>query len=158
MKRIFLIFSVLFFILAAVSAQELENGKGSVTINQSEELESALFGNTESKNQPQQGVITQGFRVQIYSSNRNQIAKRGAFDIEKEFTEQFPETHAYITYTAPFWKVRVGDFSSYYEALVFSNKVKDTFPERATEVFVVKEDNIKPIYFNTTENTEPQEL
>ena len=47
MKRIFLIFSVLFFILAAVSAQELENGKGSVTINQSEELESALFGNTE---------------------------------------------------------------------------------------------------------------
>lgn len=158
MKRIFLVFSVLFFTAAAVSAQELEDGKGSVTVNQSEELESVVFGRNASQQQTQPGVTTQGFRVQIYSSNRNQIAKKGAFDIEKDFTEQFPETHAYITYTAPFWKVRVGDFSSYYEALTFSNKVKDTFPERATEVFVVKEDNVKPIYFNTAVNTEPQEL
>ncbi|MBQ1752687.1 MAG: SPOR domain-containing protein [Paludibacteraceae bacterium] len=153
MKQIFLIFSALFLTTAITIAQD----RGTITINQSEQLDSLVYRNTASQPQSQQGVTTQGFRVQIYSSNRNQSAKTGAFKIEKEFTESFPDTHAYITYTAPFWKVRVGDFSTYYEALVFSNKVKDTFPERATEVFVVKEDNIKPIYFNAA-HTEPQDL
>ena len=153
MKQIFLIFSALFLTTAITIAHD----RGTITINQSEQLDSLVYRNTESQPQSQQGVTTQGFRVQIYSSNRNQSAKTGAFKIEKEFTESFPDTHAYITYTAPFWKVRVGDFSTYYEALVFSNKVKDTFPERATEVFVVKEDNIKPIYFNAA-HTEPQDL
>ena len=154
MKHIFLILSALFLTAAVAVAQD----RGTVTINQSEQLDSLVYrSSTASQPQSQQGVTTQGFRVQIYSSNRNQIAKAGAFKIEKEFTETFPDTHAYITYTAPFWKVRVGDFSTYYEALVFSNKVKDTFPERATEVFVVKEDNIKPIYFNAA-HTEPQDL
>ena len=94
-------------------------------------------------------VTSSGFRVQLYSSNRNQIAKKGAFKAESEFTEKFPEIKAYVTYSAPFWKVRVGDFSSYYEALAFSNSLKDAFPERATEIFVVREDNIKPICFST---------
>ena len=153
MKQIFLIFSALFLTAAISVAQD----RGTITINQSEQLDSLVYRSNASQQQSQQGVTTQGFRVQIYSSNRNQIAKAGAFKIEEEFIEAFPEIHAYKSYIAPFWKVRVGDFSTYYEALVFSNKVKDTFPERATEVFVVKEDNIKPIYFNAA-HTEPQDL
>ena len=153
MKQIFLIFSALFLTAAIYVAQD----RGTITINQSEQLDSLGYRSNASQQQSQQGVTTQGFRVQIYSSNRNQIAKAGAFKIENEFIEAFPEIHAYKSYIAPFWKVRVGDFSTYYEALVFSNKVKDTFPERATEVFVVKEDNIKPIYFNAA-HTEPQDL
>lgn len=152
MKHIFLIISTLFMTTAVTFGQE----KGVVTVNNSAKLDSLVYANSASQ-QIQPGIISQGFRVQIYSSNRNQIAKAGAFKVEKEFVESFPEIHAYVTYTAPFWKVRVGDFSSYYEALTFSNKIKDTFPERATEVFVVKEDNIKPVYFNIIP-TEPQDL
>ncbi len=152
MKHIFLIISTLFMTTAVTFGQE----KGVVTVNNSAKLDSLVYANSASQ-QIQPGITSQGFRVQIYSSNRNQIAKAGAFKVEKEFVELFPEIHAYVTYTAPFWKVRVGDFSSYYEALTFSNKIKDTFPERATEVFVVKEDNIKPVYFNIIP-TEPQDL
>lgn len=118
-------------------------------------LDSLLYKNVEPSeriNNP--AVTTSGYRVQIYSSNRAQIAKQGAFELEKNIKEIYPDLHTYVTYNAPFWKVRLGDFSSYYEALNFSNALKDAFPERATEVFVVKEDIIKPIYFdNKTENT-----
>lgn len=96
-------------------------------------------------------VVSSGYRVQIYSNNAPQVAKQGAFDLEKEIKEIYPDLHTYVTYNSPFWKVRLGDFSSYYEALNFSNTVKETFPDRATEVFVVKEDVIKPIYFNKPE-------
>lgn len=155
MRYIALIISALLLTAPVALAQDSDIYQGRLVINQSAELDSLLYKNTTQQPQTQQSVTSSGFRVQIYSSNRNQIAKKGAFSAEKEFTETFPDIRAYISYLAPFWKVRVGDFSTYYEALAFSNKVKDTFPERATEVFVVKEDNIKPIYFNAA-NAEQQ--
>ncbi len=118
-------------------------------------LDSLLYNNLNSNEHiTNPAVTTSGYRVQIYSSNRAQIAKQGAFELEKNIKEIYPDLHTYVTYNAPFWKVRLGDFPSYYEALNFSNTLKDAFPERATEVFVVKEDIIKPIYFdNKTDNT-----
>lgn len=151
MKRtISIIFSVLAVTIWA-SAQTF----GHIEINQPEALDSLVQKRTDIKESSNnQCVTSSGFRVQLYSSNRNQIAKKGAFKAEEEFTELFPDVKAYVTFSAPFWKVRIGDFSSYYEALLFSNKLKDAFPERATEIFVVKEDNIKPIYLNPQENSQ----
>ncbi len=119
----------------------------------SAKLDSLLYKNLESPERiTNPAVVTSGYRVQIYSNNKAQVAKQGAFDVEKEIKEVFPDIHTYISFNAPFWKVRLGDFPTYYEALNFSNYLKDTFPERATEVFVVKEENIKPIYFDEINN------
>lgn len=138
-KRVLLLLSVLTATLA------FAEDKGTLTLNQPNGLDSLVYKINDVKPGSSKTVESQGFRVQIYSSNRGQRAKSGAFNVEKNFSEAFPDTHAYITYTAPFWKVRVGDFSTYFEALNFSNIIKDVFPDYATEIFVVKE-NIKPIY------------
>lgn len=123
------------------------DGIGSVTVNNSAEIDSLVYKtNIDAEQSATVAVTTSGYRVQIFSSNRNQIAKAGAFKLQSRFLEVYPDVHTYVTYTAPFWKVRVGDFTTYYEALNFSNDVKNSFPERATEIFVVKEDVVKPIY------------
>ncbi len=140
-KKIFLLLSVLFSTLA------FAEGRGSLTLNEPNGLDSLVYKSREIKTGTPKTVESQGFRVQIYSSNRSQEAKASAFETEKSFLEVFPDARAYVTYTAPFWKVRVGDFSTYFEALNFSNTLKDAFPDYATEIFVVKE-NIKPIYLD----------
>lgn len=128
------------------------------TFAQNAGIDSLLYRNFASKQAVNEKTVeTSGYRVQIYSSNQNQSAKSGAFDLEKLFTEAYPDIHAYITYSAPFWKVRVGDFASYFEALNFSNEIKEAFPERATEIFVVKEETVKPIYLKEKSTTETLE-
>jgi len=138
-KKVILLLSVF------TSAIAFAGHTGSLTLNQPDGLDSLVYKSRDVKEGTPKTVESQGFRVQIYSSNRSQEAKAGAFAAEKSFSETFPETHAYVTYSAPFWKVRVGDFATYFEALNFSGKVKDAFPDIATEIFVVKE-SIKPIY------------
>ena len=145
-KKIFLLLSVLFSTLA------FAEGRGSLTLNEPGGLDSLVYKSREIKTGTPKTVESQGFRVQIYSSNRSQEAKAGAFEMEKTFSEVFPDTHAYVTYSAPFWKVRVGDFSTYFDALNFSNTIKDAFPDYATEIFVVKE-SIKPLYLDEGGNT-----
>lgn len=140
-KKILLILCIL------VSTLTFAEQTGSLTLNQPSGLDSLVYKSKEIKAGTAKTVESQGFRVQIYSSNRSQEAKAGAFETEKSFLEVFPDTHAYVTYTAPFWKVRVGDFATYFEALNFSNTLKDAFPDYATEIFVVKE-SIKPIYLD----------
>ncbi|MCQ2350867.1 MAG: SPOR domain-containing protein [Paludibacteraceae bacterium] len=148
MKQILVLTTTLLLCLATYAERI-----GSVSLNQPAGLDSLVYKNIGATVQPANQVVScSGFRVQIFSSNRGQNAKNAAFEMEKTYTEAFPESHAYVTYSAPFWKVRVGDFVSYYEALVFSNTVKDAFPDRATEIFVVKEDIVKPLYLGV-ENT-----
>ena len=60
----------------------------------------------------------------------------------------FPEVKSYVTYSAPFWKVRLGDFSNYAEAVIFSKKVKSALPKLANEIIVIKENSTKPLYLN----------
>jgi hypothetical protein len=51
--------------------------------------------------------------------------------------------------------VRLGDFSNYSEAVVFSKKVKSTLPKLANEIIVIKENNTKPLYLDEN-NPQPE--
>lgn len=105
-----------------------------VRIHQDKRIET-LLANKKFSNQ----TTTNGFRVQVFSSNVQQTAKNKAFNIEKQIQEAFPDLTVYVNYTSPFWKVRVGDFKSKSEAQVFKSQLIDSFPIMKSEIYIVPE-------------------
>ncbi|MDO9152110.1 MAG: SPOR domain-containing protein [Paludibacter sp.] len=84
-------------------------------------------------------TLGSGYRVQVFSSNTQRTAKSEAFKIEKDIRELYPEYPVYVNYTSPFWKVRVGDFSSLEQAHTFRNELIKSFPHLKSETYTVKD-------------------
>jgi len=57
-------------------------------------------------------VVTQGFRIQIYASNKIDEATA----VRLAASEQLPEDSIYVVYDPPVYRVRVGDFQTRVEA------------------------------------------
>jgi hypothetical protein len=83
-------------------------------------------------------VEVDGFRVQIYSSNNQQMAKLEAIRLEKDMRDKL-DVPIYVTYTPPFWKVRVGNFATYEDAIDFKNGFVREFPELTGDTYVVRD-------------------
>lgn len=81
---------------------------------------------------------TDGFRVQIYSSNRQQTAKTEALKLEKEFSEQL-DVKVYVEYNPPFWKVRIGDFLTLDEANTYKDELLRRFPQLQSSTYIVRD-------------------
>lgn len=82
----------------------------------------------------------QGFRTQVFSSNNQRNSKGEAFDKEKGVKEKFPDLPTYVSYDAPFWKLRVGDFRSHEEAYSVMRQLMDVFPRSGKEMYIVKDE------------------
>lgn len=64
-----------------------------------------------------------GYRVQIYFGNRNTAQdKRG------QFIRQYPDQSAYISYLAPNFRLRVGDFRTRLDSENFKQQIGKSFP------------------------------
>jgi len=79
-----------------------------------------------------------GYRIQLYSGS-GQRSKHLALDVKGKVLELFPDEAVYISFTAPFWRVRVGNYRNKHEALGLMNKLKKEFPDS----YVVKDGSIK---------------
>ena len=86
-------------------------------------------------------VEIDGYRVQIYSSNRQQTAKAEALELETKLKEQVNQT-IYVQYIPPFWKVRLGDFREYDEAKEYKKEFVQLFPNLIGDTYIVR-DKIK---------------
>lgn len=121
-----------------------EAGKGVVTIHQSEAIRNLVgackFGKDVETTDNETFLKIQGFRTQVFSGNNQRKSKDEAFNKEKEIKELFPELPTYVTYTAPFWKLRVGDFRSHEEAYQALRQLMAAFPAYAKEMYIVKEE------------------
>ena len=80
----------------------------------------------------------EGFRIQLYSGS-GPAAKQEALAKKTKFLSMFPSEKAYTVYTAPFWRVRVGDFRFRSEAQPLLNRVKVQFPG----CYTVKDNTIR---------------
>jgi Sporulation related domain. len=125
--------------------EELERsspGKGRVEISQPSSIRD-LIGirrNSYSSGQNESMVIkTQGYRIQIFSGNLRE-SKDEAFRKEREIRSLYPEYRTYVTYTAPFWRLRFGDYSSHEEAFQAMQLLKGTFSEYSKEMYIVREE------------------
>ena len=84
-------------------------------------------------------TVTGGYRVQVFSSNTQRTAKSQAYKIEKELREVFPDHMIYVTYSAPFWKVRIGDFRSQKDAQELRSEIIKAFPSLRSETYTVRD-------------------
>ncbi len=80
-----------------------------------------------------------GYRVQVFSSNKQKIAKEKSAEIEQEIRAQYPTIGVYRMFVSPFWKVRVGNFKSKRQAQEFRNQLVAKFPKLRKGTYVVRE-------------------
>lgn len=107
---------------------------GKVRFFQDERIESLI-----KENVPAENAVVNGFRVQVFSSNSHATAKRDAFNIEQKLKSAYPYMSVYISYSSPFWKVRIGDFLNQEEAKLFLDELVRKLPELKRETYIVKE-------------------
>lgn len=81
----------------------------------------------------------QGFRVQIFSSNRQQTAKSEAMQLEKQIMNE-GSAQVYVQYNPPFWKVRLGNFKTQDDAMTFKNEFVKRHPNLQGDTYVVRDE------------------
>lgn len=158
MKKFPCILLLLLFACAGLSAQEVPvelpsifdslqdpaAGKGQVIVNQSPAIKrmvgTRLSGANVETTDTETFLKVQGYRTQVFSGNNQRKSKDEAFSKEKEIKELFPEIPTYVTYNAPFWKLRVGDFRSHEEAYHMMRLLMDAFPSYGKEMYIVREE------------------
>lgn len=78
-----------------------------------------------------------GFRVQLFSSNNARTAREAAFKVEKTIRERLPHMAVYVTYTSPFWRVRVGNCPTHDDAQRLRQYLIEQLPQLSTETYIV---------------------
>ena len=72
-----------------------------------------------------------GFRVQIFFDSGNN-SKRAAQTARERFMEVYPDVVAYLTFKAPYYRVRVGDFRTKLEAEGYLFQLAAAYPNAFT--------------------------
>ncbi len=106
--------------------RELEqpsNG-GVVKVYQSPELTQMLLRDTTALEEQ----MVSGYRIQVYSDNMQRRAKEMAQERAKMMQDSDSTLATYVTFNSPFWRVRVGNYSSYEEAAIKLRELKKQFP------------------------------
>ncbi len=80
-----------------------------------------------------------GFRILVFSGNNPRTAKNEATNRSQTVAAQFPEYANYVSYDAPYWRLKVGDFRSYDEASGALSRLRAAMPACAREMRVVRE-------------------
>ncbi len=145
MKRISIIFALLVSLsvwaddsIAVVSRLNIMESMPRVEVIQDASVGAMLEATMSGK---EERIEIDGYRVQIYSSNRQQTAKAEALELEARIKEKVSQT-VYVQYLPPFWKVRLGDFRAYEEAKEYKKEFVQQFPEMIGDTYIVR-DKIK---------------
>ena len=75
-------------------------------------------------------VSNNGYRVQIYNGTN----RKDAYNAQEKFTNLYPDTRTYISYSEPNFKVRAGDFRTRLEA----EKVMQELRGKFTSLFIIE--------------------
>lgn len=123
-------------------AEDNANLPSSITIHQDPRIEQLIekYVNRIDNSAPYSGP---GFRVQVFSSNNFKTAKIDAQRVERKLQNAFPDQKVYVSFTSPFWKVRIGNFRTIDDAQKFRTEMIAVFPELRKDSYTVKENNIK---------------
>jgi len=90
----------------------------------------------------QSGHVTErvvGYRVQVFSDNNIRTAKSEARAKAIAVSGAVPQYKTYVSYEAPFWRLRVGDFRSKADASEAADEIKRAFPQYSREIRVVRD-------------------
>ena len=153
LKRLFFLFAAIAVLSLTASAQSAATGTiadylqrvtgGRVTVHQPSALNQRLNpANGDSTNvatleHALGGKNVVGYRIQVFSDRNQRTAKGEALTKERSIKEACPEMGTYITYDAPSWRLRVGDFRTRDEAVIRLGELREMFPGYAGEMIIV---------------------
>ena len=80
-----------------------------------------------------------GFRIQAYTDNNAKTAKASAQKRARDIAMKFPQYRSYISYKAPAWRLRIGDFKTQREAQAALQRIKSVYPNFAREMVIVRD-------------------
>ena len=80
-----------------------------------------------------------GYRIQAYTDNNPRTAKAATQQRARDIAMKFPQYRSYITYKAPAWRLRIGDFKTQQEAKAALNRIKSVYPKFAREMVIVRD-------------------
>ena len=125
--RLCLLFFAVILLLIGFSrsfAQESGGTTGDIKIIQDEKVD-LLVNKHIQINQARKGI--EGFRIQIFfdSGTNSKTRAQSIFD---SFKAKNPETGAYLSFKAPNYKVRVGDFRTRLDAQRYLNSINEEYP------------------------------
>ena len=84
-----------------------------------------LVNNHLKQNQLKRGC--EGFRIEIFFSSGNN-AREIAEKNKIEFLKNYPDIPVYISFTSPYFRIRIGDFRNRSEALRVKQQIQKTYP------------------------------
>lgn len=117
----------------------IEPGKGRVRVIQDKLVDDRIGRPKKAATLRDEYVEMSGWRVQVFAGNNQRSSKEEAFKKETEIKLSFPELPTYVQYTAPFWRLRVGDFRTYKDASDVLATLKRSFPSFGREMSIIKE-------------------
>lgn len=108
---------------AILSAQT----RGTVQVDKDPKVDSLignyLVGGGKVGNGEPASTSSNGYRIQIFSGSD----RKEAYSVQSKFQNRFPDTHTYLSYRDPNFKVKVGDFRSRLEAEKMVEEMKPAF-------------------------------
>ena len=108
----------------ASSVFSQETAKGNVRIIQDDRVD-LLVSKHIQLNGNRKGI--DGYRIQIFFDSGNN-SKTNALDVYNKFAAKYPDIPTYLSFKAPNYKVRVGDFRTQLDAQRFLNTIIGDYP------------------------------
>ena len=128
MKR--LLFTVIFLASAAIAFAQ---SYGSVHIEQDDRIENLI---SKQRQLYKLDSSFSGYRIHIFMEIGNEALKH-AEDVKRQFERAFPDIPIYLTYSEPYFRLRVGDFRNRVEAEKCLRRIKPRFKTATTATHLI---------------------
>ena len=126
------------------------NSRGSITIVQPEAMNDRLKPSVRQdlQDRSDSDIITDsatpkkiraGYRVQVFDDNNVRSAQHDAQRRKQQIANRFPDFPVYVTFSSPYWRVKVGDFRTRGEAEAAMAEIRHAFPEMAKSLRIVRD-------------------
>ncbi len=77
------------------------------------------------------------FRVQLFRGNNMQTSREEAAVVKSKFLDKYPNEEVFTVFDSPYWKVRVGTFETYGDALKLRTKLEKELAEIKEDISIV---------------------
>ena len=126
-----------------------KSGEGIVVVHQSEAIKRLVGTRIDSEylNSPngKTFISTRGYRIQVYSGNIQRTSKDEATALQEKVKGLYPSLESDIKFIAPFWKLFVGNFLTYEEAWTVCRELRNVYPQKKNEIYIVEDDILLPV-------------
>ncbi|HPR56847.1 MAG TPA: SPOR domain-containing protein [Bacteroidales bacterium] len=105
--------------------------KGHIVIHRDDRVDKILKRHIE-YNQESEGI--EGYRIHIFFESGNQSLSK-ANEAARKYQLLYPEEKAYVSFSEPYYRVRVGDFRTRFDAEKYLQKISGDYPN----AFIIKD-------------------